>query len=557
MNDSLINIVINNKKTIRVNKNTTIKEIILNNADVCEYKIIGAKIQNEIVDFNMPLNKDTNITLFDIEDLDGYKMTQGGLKFVLEVALKENFGDGVEVNYNHSIGNGIHTTIKNIDHFSKSDVAKLKKCMDKLIEEDIKIEKLNILSKEVSNFFSRNKLNEKASNVHNLYNNIINLYKLKKYYNYFYVLMPYSTSYLNDFELVYIDDKELALVLPTNHTFNLVEYKNYDGITKCFKDTFNILDKYNLRYISDINAAVSKGYSKEIIKLFETYFNNQIYECAKKIINNKSKYVLIAGPSSSGKTTTSKKIYLNLKSLGREAFLISTDDYFVNLEDTPKKEDGTYDFESIKSVDIEKLNQDIKDLSEGKEVLLPIYNFKTGKREYSNKPIKLKKDPIILIEGIHSLNDELTPYIGKDEKYKIYLSPFMGIKIDRHNYLSTTDLRLIRRIIRDNNNRATNVDKTIELWKSVRDGEERNIFPYIKQANLIINTALPYELGVLRVFAIPLLYSVDNNSPYIEEARRLLRYLEYIYPISSEYVVDDSIIREFIGGSVFKREGDI
>ena len=551
-----VNIVLNKKKKITVNKNTTIKEIVLNNSDVCEYKIIGAKIHNEIVDFNYVVKDDCNIKLIDIEDIDGYKMNQAGLKFVLEVALKENFSNGVEVNFNHSIGNGIHTTISNVEHFTKEDVNKLKQYMDNIINSDYKITRYNILAKEAVNYFNKHKLYEKANNIHNLYTDIVTIYKLKNYYNYYFNFMPESTGYLNDFELVFIDDKELALVLPTNHTFNLVEYKSYDGITNCFKDTYKILESYKMPFVSDINKGVSMGYSKNIIKICETYFDVQITNCANNIVNNNYKYVLIAGPSSSGKTTTAKKIYTTLKAMGKDALLISTDDYFLDLVDTPKKENGEYDFESIRAVDVRSLNNDLKDLVNEKEVRLPQYNFRTGKREYSSETVKLGKDAIILIEGIHSLNDELTPHIDKKDKYKVYLSPFMSVKIDRHNYLSTTDLRLIRRIIRDNNNRAVNVDKTIAMWNSVRQGEEENIFPYLDEADIIINTSLPYELGVLRVFAIPLLYSVDNNSPYLEEARRLIRYLEYIYPISSEYVDEDSIIREFIGGSVFRKEGD-
>ena len=554
--NNMISVTLNNKKTITVNKNTTIREIVLSNSDVCDYKIIGAKIHNEIVDFNYVLNKDCSVTLVDLEDLDGYKMNQAGLKFVLEVALKDNFSSGIEVSFNHSIGNGIHTTVSGVDHFNREDVSKLKQCMDQLISSDLKIEKYNILAKEAVNYYNKHNFAEKALNVHNLYSDIVTIYKLKGYYNYYFNEMPISTGYLNDFELIYIDDKELALVLPTNHTFNLVEYKNYDGITNCFKKSYNLLNSYHMPYVSDINNKVAKGYSKNIIKLCETYFDIEITNCANKIIENNVKYVLIAGPSSSGKTTTAKKLLTSLKALGKDTLLISTDDYFLNLEDTPVKDDGEYDFESIRAVDIKSLNSDLKRLINQEEVRLPSYNFKTGKREYSEEKTRLGKDAIILIEGIHSLNDALTPDLDKKDKYKVYLSPFMSVKIDRHNYLSTTDLRLIRRIIRDNNNRAVNVDRTLALWDSVRKGEEENIFPFLSEADIIINTSLPYELGVLRVFAIPLLYSVDNNSPYLEEARRLIRYLEYIYPISSEYVDEDSILREFIGGSIFRKEGD-
>ena len=550
-----IEITLNNSKKITVPYDTTIMEIVLNNSDVCQEKVIGAKIENQIVDFKRQVKKNVNIELFGINDVDGYKMNQAGLKFVLEVALKNNY-EGAEVEFNHSIGNGIHTTIKNVK-FTKEDVEKLKKEMDIIIEKDMIIQKLIVESKEAVEYYNKKGYQEKAMNAHNISNALLSIYKLDKYLNYFYCEMPYSTGYLNDFELVYINDNELAITLPINHTFNFVEYKEYDKITECFKRDRYLLNVYKMPYISDINKEIAKGKSKDFIRLFETHFDNKVHEAAIMAIYEKVKYIFIAGPSSSGKTTTAKKLVLNLISEGYETKLISTDDYFVNKEQSPRNPDGSYDFESIKCVDIKKLNQDLKDLISGKEVYLPKYNFRTGQREFSEEPTKLGDKAIIVIEGIHCLNDELTPDIDNSLKYRVYLSPFMPLKIDRHNYLSTTDLRLIRRIIRDNNNRGCDISKTIELWKGVRHGEEKNIFPYLDKADVIINTALPYELSVLKVFVEPLLYSVKIDSPYVEEARRLIKYLDNIYPISSEYVEEDSILREFIGGSVFKEEGDL
>ena len=429
--------------------------------------------------------------------------------------------------------------------------------MDLIIQKDLLIQKLIIEKNEAINFYKKKGYTEKEMNAHNLSSGILSIYKLDKYYNYFYSEMPYSTGYLNDFELVYINDNELALTLPTNETFNIVEYKKYEKISDCFKNDMLILNRYNLPYIGDINKQISMGNARNLIRLFETHFDNKVHDVALQAINRNTKYLLVAGPSSSGKTTTAKKISLNIQALGYHPILISTDDYFVNREDSPKNPDGTYDFESIRCVDIEKLNNDLNDLINLKEVYLPHYNFKTGRRELSEFPIKLGKYSIIVIEGIHCLNDELIPNIDKSLTYRVYLSPFMPTKLDRHNYFSTTDLRLIRRIIRDNNNRGCDISKTIELWKGVRHGEEKNIFPYLDHADVIINTALPYELSILKVFVEPLLYSVDSDSPYVEEARRLVKYLDNVYPIASEYVEEDSILREFIGGSIFKGEKEI
>ena len=553
-----IKVVLNNgKKTINVKNGTTIREIILNNADVCEYKIIGAKLQNKIVDFNYALKEDTELNLFDLEDIDGYKMTQAGLKFVLLVALKETFGKKVGGRFKHSMGNGIYATIEGYDNFSEDDLNVLKQAMDDIIKQDLEIKEMIIPAEQAFEYYTMCGMNEKAMNVHNISMSLVFAYRLKGFYDYFFCKMPVSTSFINDFELIYIGKNEFAVVLPINHTYNLVEYKHYDKITECFNKHYELLNYYNLSYICDINNLIANGNAKYLIKLFESSFNNELYNVANKIVDSKAKFILVSGPSSSGKTTTCKRMALTVAALGKKVTMISTDDYFFNLEDSPKLSNGKYDFESIKCVDIEKLNQDLIDLVNGKEVVIPTYNFKKGKREYNRKPITLDDDGIIFIEGIHCLNDELTPNIKREDKYKVYLSPFMPAKIDRHNYISTTDLRLIRRIIRDNNNRATNIDRTLELWNDVRKGEEKNIFPYVGLADIIVNTALPYELGVLKVFVEPLLYSVDESSKYYEEAKRLIRYLEFIYPISPEYVDNDSIIREFIGGSFYKGEGDI
>lgn len=550
-----IEVTLNGKKKINVPYNTTIKDIVLNNQDVCEDKIVGAKIYNQIVDFKHEIKKNVDIYLFGINDIDGYKMNQAGLKFVLEVALKNNY-EGADVSFDHSIGNGIHITINNVK-FTKADVDKLKIEMNKIIQKDEVIQKLIIDAKEAVSFYERKGYTEKALNAHNLSTTILSIYRLEKYFNYFYCEMPYSTGYLNDFELIYMNDNELALTLPINYTFNYVDYKKYSKITECFAKDMNLLDDYHIPYISDINKYISLGNSRNLIRLCETHFDNRVHDVALEAMRRNVKYLLIAGPSSSGKTTTAKKIALNIQSMGYHPILISTDDYFLNKKDSPKKPDGTYDFESIKCVDVEKLNKDLKDLIDGKEVLLPKYNFKTGLREYSVIPTKLGDKAVIVIEGIHCLNDELTPNLDKSLIYKVYLSPLMPVMIDRHNYLSTTDLRLIRRIIRDNNNRGCDISKTIELWTSVRHGEEKNIFPYLEKADVIINTALPYELSVLKVYAEPLLYSVKEDSPHVEEARRLIKYLNNIYPIPSEYVEEDSILREFIGGSIFKKEGEL
>ena len=304
----------------------------------------------------------------------------------------------------------------------------------------------------------------------------------------------------------------------------------------------------NTSYLSDMNDLVSLGKVKEFMDANELVFNESILNVANEIVSKREiKVVLIAGPSSSGKTTTTKRLSTLLKAKGFEPVSISTDDFFVDREETPKNGNGEFDFECLQAIDLELFNKTLISLLKGEEMDMPEYNFVAGKKEYNNHKVRLNKNSILLIEGLHCLNDDLVPYIKEENKFKIYLSPFIPLNIDRHNYISTLDMRLIRRIVRDNRTRGKKVDQTIQEWQVVRAGEEKYIFPYVHQADVIINTALSYEIGVLKIYAEPLLYSVNMDSPYYEEARRLLNSLKGFYPISSEYVKDDSILREFIG----------
>src|SRR5574344_406348 len=554
MND-ILEVVLNDNKKISVTKGTTVREIVLNN-EILENPIIGVKINNEIVSFDTKINNDCSLYLFDVNDIIGYKMYQAGLKLIMEVALKNNF-PGLDVMFDHSIGHGIHTTIINKKDFNKNDVETLKNKMQDIINNDLKIVKLNVNSTEAINYYNKMGYHEKALNIHNITNQIITLYKLDKYINYFYVDMPDTTGVINKFDLVYIKDGELALMLPSPQSNNnVLEYVHYAKIIDCFKEGKDWLGMIGIPFISSINKIVSDGYSNDIVRSCEMDFDNHVYIVAKTAIEKGTKFLMIAGPSSSGKTTTAKKITLNLFAQGVKPILISTDDYFLDRDKTPKNADGSFDYEGIGAMDIDKLNHDLNALVAGEIVKLPTYNFIDGKQEYNNPGVKLADNGIIVMEGLHCLNDQLTPNLKKELKLKVYLSPFIPVNIDCHNYISTTDLRLIRRIVRDNINRGYDVSKTIDSWQTVRKGEEKNIFPFIDQADMVINTSLAYELGVLKVYVLPLLYSVTNDSPYFAEARRLIFFLRNFFPISSEYVGHYSILREFIGGSNFRNEGD-
>ena len=547
-----IKIVYNNGKELEVDKNTKIIDIVKLLPPQIKTRVVGSKIDNAIVSMDTKLKRDTVINFIDSNDLAGYKMYQAGLKFVFLAAVYDIFGKEIGVSFDHSIMRGMHITINGLQITNK-EIIRIKERMTKIINDDLRILKMNVLSKEMVEFYKKEKKIPNCYNVLNIDDALVTLYKLENYFDYFYVEMPYSTGCLSRFDLVALNDSEVVLLFPTPRTKNEVpSYVHYEKVIECFKNEKNWLKSLDIPYVYQVNKVVASGKIKDLIRLSEINYDNKIHEVATKILERNSKFVMIAGPSSSGKTTTCKKLSLDLQARGIKTLTISVDDYFKNRIDTPKLPDGKYDFESIASIDVESLNKDINDLLVGKEVFLPTYNFVSGVREYVKGKTKIDSNYIILMEGLHCLNDELTPYINNDIKYKIYLSPFMPLNLDSNNYISTTDLRLIRRMIRDNRTRGNDVSKTIYTWQDVRSGEEKYIFPYINTSDVIINTSLVYELGVLKVFAEPLLYSVGTDSVYYEEARRLINFLKNYYPISSEYIADDCVLREFIGGSCFE-----
>ncbi|MCM1053809.1 MAG: hypothetical protein NC483_07550 [Ruminococcus sp.] len=540
-------IIFDKDKSITVPIGTTYKEI-------CEHSIykdtaLALKKNNEIVALTDKVTKDATIDFFDCNSLIGTQIYKASIKFIFEVALKTLY-PGSEVYFEHSVPGGMLGSITYSRNLTKEEIANINNEMLNIISSDTPILKYNILTKDAIKFYREANMPEKAFNVQTN-DNIVTMYSLKNYLNYFYVSMPSSTIHIKEFELIYLDNNQFILLYPSNLTKGkMPKYTPSNNIIKAFYDAKSWLKKLNTPYISDLNNLVSSSNIKGFIESSELHFNDQIRECCLEIVKNPNyKFVMLAGPSSSGKTTTTRVLCSYLRSIGYNPISISTDDYFVERENTPKDEFGDYNYECLEAIDIELLNNDLVRLLKGEEVDIPSYNFLTGHKEYHNHVIKLQENSIILMEGLHSLNDKLTPNLPVENKFKVYLSPFIPINVDRHNYISTIDLRLIRRIIRDNRTRGMDITATMKSWQSVRNGEEQYIFPYVENANMIINTALPYEIGVLKVYIEPLLLSLNNNSPYYEDARRLIKFLKSFYPISSEYVDKSSILREFIGGN--------
>lgn len=515
--------------------------------------IIAAKINNIVFPLCDKVKNNCEINFIDVNDINGQAMYLAGLKFILIIAIKELFDNNAEIEYLNSLDKGIYAEVKIGEKLTSETVQRIVNKVQEIIDMDLLFEKIIVQKKEAISFLLKNNEIEKAKNIQNLSNSTVVFYKLKNHFNYFYADLPYSTKAINKFAIDLVDENHLLLRYPTARSNNEIpEFNRYDKTLQCFCSYRNWLNELKLPYVSNLNDLISKNKIKEFIQINEIYADHQFKDIADQITERKNiKLILMAGPSSSGKTTSAHKLSLYLKYNGLNSVIISADNYFKEKEEYAKDANGETDFESPDNLDIELLNKQLKCMLLGEEVSMPKFNFFTGKKEYKGKLVKLSDEDIIILEGIHCLNDKMTSCIENELKYKIYVSPFMPLRIDKHNHISTVDLRLLRRIVRDSVFRGYPVDETIAGWQNVRKGEEKYIFPYQENVDAIINTASIFELGILKVYAEPLLYSVPVNSPYYEEARRLLGYLRIYFPITSEYLSGSSILREFIGNSIF------
>ena len=512
--------------------------------------IIMAEVNGRPCELNYKVTDDVTVDFFDLTSPTGNRVYESGLIFVLEKACLNMLNSEIEVKY--SIDKGIY--IKTYKKITKEDLDKVSREMKEIVKRNLPIQKNLVNRLEAIEYYKSTKSYDKVNVLKYSVNTNVNLYRLMDIYNYFFSYLPVSTGALKEFKLTYIDQNSFVLRYPNIYYLNKIPvYKHHDKLFNEFKKYDEWSEKLGIENVSSLNNKVTKGSVDDIVLLSENIQNNSLFKIAETIYNNKKlKLILLAGPSSSGKTTTSKKLELFLKGFGLNPIAISIDNYFVDRDKTPRLPDGSYDFESLNSINVELFNKNLKDLLDGKEVTLPVYNFITGKSELSDESIKLGEKEILIVEGLHALNEELTYSIDRKNKYKIYLCPLTVLSLDNHNRIRTTDNRLLRRIVRDNRTRGYSASDTLSTWSKVREGEEKYVFPFQDEADVIFNTSLIYELGVLKTYAEPLLYSVEENDPMYKEAVRLLNLLKNILPISNDYIPVDSIVREFIGGGYFK-----
>ena len=531
-------------------KDITLEDISKDFQDNYSETIIMAEVNGRPYELNYKVTDDVTVDFFDLTSPTGNRVYESGLIFVLEKACLNMLNSEIEVKY--SIDKGIY--IKTHKKITKEDLDKVSREMKEIVKRDLPIEKNLVNRLEAIDYYKSTKNYDKVNVLKYSVNTNVNLYRLMDIYNYFFSYLPVSTGALKEFKLTYIDQNSFVLRYPNIYYLNKIPvYKHHDKLFNEFKKYDEWSEKLGIENVSLLNNKVTKGNVDDIVLLSENIQNNSLFKISETIYNNKKlKLILLAGPSSSGKTTTSKKLELFLKGFGLNPIAISIDNYFVDRDKTPRLPDGSYDFESLNAINVELFNRNLKDLLDGKEVTLPVYNFITGKSELSDESIKLGEKEILIVEGLHALNEELTYSIDKKNKYKIYLCPLTVLSLDNHNRIRTTDNRLLRRIVRDNRTRGYSASDTLSTWGKVREGEEKYVFPFQDEADVIFNTSLIYELGVLKTYAEPLLYSVEESDPMYKEAVRLLNLLKNILPISNDYIPVDSIVREFIGGGYFK-----
>jgi len=513
--------------------------------------IVAAKVNNKLRELSYKLEEDAEIEFIDLSYSDGVRIYQRSLSFIFIRAAMELF-DGLHVNIAHSLSKGLFCEFNYERKITEEDLKKIKVRMDEIIgnKEVFHKEKLDI--EEAREIFDKFGFKPKAELLKYRQHNMVNIYTCGWLKNYFYGYMVPDTSYITEFELKAYDEG-VILRHPTRFSpFAIPEFEEHKKLAKVFRESEQWGKILGIGDVASLNKCIEDKEYSELMRVQEALHEKKVAQIADLITQEQKRLILIAGPSSSGKTTFANRLRIQLKVNGLDPITLSTDDYFVNREETPVDENGEYDFESIDAVNVELFNKDLAAILNGEEVDLPTFNFQVGQREYLGRKLKISGNQPIIIEGIHGLNEKLSQSIPRDDKFKIYISALTQLNIDDHNRIPTTDTRLIRRIARDSKFRGHSALKTLQLWKSVRRGEERNIFPFQEEADVMFNSAIVYELAILKKHVEPLLEEIGIEFKEYSEATRLLKFLGYFKTIEEDDLVPyTSILKEFIGGSCF------
>jgi len=542
-----------NGKQMQTEKGTTLEALAKSTDGQKRPLIVAGKVNNEIRELTYPITKACEISFVDLSDTDGVRIYQRSLIFLLVKAFHDIFPDE-EIAVCHSVSRGLFFEASN--QLGSQAVARIEERMKELVRQDLPFRKETMDTEKAKLRFLKENRTDRYGAIKYREKPYVSFYVLDDMEDYFYGYMVPSTGYLNLFRLEY-DNDGIVLISPrTTSPFSLEEHEIPQKLFHIFSEYRQWINILGVDNVGKLNDIVESGKVDEFIRISEALHEKKIARIADMIYEkrDKVKIVLISGPSSSGKTTFAQRLSIQLRVNGLIPVNISLDDYFVNKDRTPLDEFGKPDYETLETIDLKLFNEQLNSLIKGEEVLIPTYNFLSGEREYSGKKLSLGEGKVLVIEGIHGLNPRLTAEVEEDSKFKIYISAITSMRIDRHNRIPTTDMRFIRRIVRDHQFRGCSAEKTIEMWPSVRRGEEKNIFPFQENADVMFNSSLIYELGVLKKLAVPLLMAIRPSLPQYSESRRLLEFLSYFLCIDSDDIPTNSILREFIGGSCFFKE---
>lgn len=542
-------ITLSQGKIIEVKEKTRFKEIV----DIYSEskKIVLCKLDGKYYELDEEIPKQGVLEFIDVNSEIGWKVYARTLQYIFIKATLDLFPEAT-ITIQHSISNGTFGEIFKDEKLNKEDIEKIKIEMKNLIKRDIPITKVSVTKEKAINIFKDYGMEDKIRLLSQIKKDKVSLYELDGRYDYFYGDMAYSTGIIEAFDLILYAHGFVLRNPKEGDVSTLPEFKEQKALAKVFYETERWINILGVGDVGRLNERILKGELIDIILVSEALHEKKIAYLADNISNKDNiKLVLIAGPSSSGKTTFLNRLGIQLKVNGAIPVKISLDDYFIDRENSPRDENGNYDFESIKSIDLKLFNNHINELLKGNEIEIPRYNFKTGKREWHGERLRLPSNGVILVEGIHGLNPLLTKDIPDENKFKIYISALTQLNVDNHNRISTTDVRKIRRIVRDYLSRGYSAEETLLMWPSIKNGEKKNIFVYQEEADEMINSTLVYELCVLKPYAIKELKKIKPSSSVYYEAYRLISFLDFFEEIDMKEVPKNSILKEFIGGSCF------
>lgn len=528
---------------------------LLNNLDITNpYPMLAAYVNNRLKELNYRIYTPISIHFIDITHFEGHRVYQRTVTFLLQRAMKELYPDN-PFHVRHSLGSGVYCEAVGKQSFSYDECQALEEAVKRAAAEDITIQRKKEPSTEIIEKFEAAGYPDKATLLRSRPRLYSNVYYMGQTIGYFFGPLAPSSGYVTLFSICPYSEGFVVTLPDRAEPTKVGRVPNAEKMGGLFHQFHEWMDIVGVPTVGELNSRILQGDTSELIKIAEAVHGRQFSNIADKIYKaNRErgvKVVLISGPSSSGKTTSAKRIGIQLRVLGLHPVLISLDDYFVNREDTPKDENGDYDYEALEALDLARLNDDLSRLIAGESVEIPRYDFITGTRQWHEHPLQLTERSVLIMEGIHGLNPKLTPAIPDDRKFKIYLSCFTSVAMDNITRIHTTDNRLLRRITRDYRTRGNNAYDTIARWQSVRRGEDKHIFPYQENADVMVNTSLFYELGVIRPIVEPILREIPDTVPEFGEADRLLNFLDNFVPIKQDEIPLDSVLREFVGGSTF------